>query len=187
VSRIGRLPVTVPGSVQVELKGSEVHVKGPKGEMKRLFSPKLGIALENGQIQVTRSSEEATVRALHGTTRALISNMVTGVSTGFTKVLEVDGVGYRVEMDGAKLALYVGYSHPIIIDPPTGISFEIDSKTRLVKVNGYDNEVVGQMAADIRKIRPPEPYLGKGIRYQGEKIRRKAGKAGKGKGAGGKK
>jgi len=187
VSRIGRLPVTVPGSVQVDIKGSEVHVKGPKGEMRRLFSPKLGIAMENGQILITRSTEEAEVRALHGTTRALVYNMVTGVSTGFTKVLEVDGVGYRVEMDGPKLALYVGYSHPVIIDPPAGINFEIDSKTRVVKINGYDNEVVGQLAADIRKIRPPEPYLGKGIRYQGEKIRRKAGKAGKGKGAGGKK
>ena len=187
MSRIGRLPVTVPGSVQVEVKGSEVHVKGPKGEMRRLFSPKIGIAVENGQVLVTRSSEDATVRALHGTTRAVINNMVTGVSTGFTKVLEVDGVGYRVEMDGPKLALYVGYSHPVIIDPPTGINFEIDSKTRVVRINGYDKEVVGQMAADIRKIRPPEPYLGKGIRYQGEKIRRKAGKAGKGKGTGGKK
>jgi large subunit ribosomal protein L6 len=109
--------------------------------------------------------------------------MVTGVSTGFTVELEVDGVGYRVEMDGKKLALYVGYSHPFIIDPPAGVSFEIDSKTRLVKVNGIDNEVIGQLASDIRKIRPPEPYLGKGIRYKGEKIRRKAGKAGKGKGA----
>ena len=187
MSRIGRLPVTVPGSVQVDIKGSEVHVKGPKGEMKRLFSSQLGIALENGQILVTRSSDEPRVRALHGTTRALISNMVTGVSAGFTKVLEVDGVGYRVEMDGQKLALYVGYSHPIIIDPPAGINFEIDSKIRQVKVNGYDSEVVGQMAADIRKLRPPEPYLGKGIRYQGEKLRHKAGKAGKGKGAGGKK
>lgn len=187
MSRIGRLPVTVPGSVQVNINGSEVHVKGPKGEMKRLFSPKLGIALENGQILVTRSSEEATVRALHGTTRALIHNMVTGVSTGFTTALEVDGVGYRVEMDGQNLVLYVGYSHPVKIEPPTGINFEIDSKARLVKINGYDKEVVGQLAADIRKIRPPEPYLGKGIRYQGEKIRRKAGKAAKGKGAGAKK
>ena len=187
MSRIGRLPVTVPESVKVEIKGSEVHVKGPKGEMKRSFSTQLGIALENGQIQVTRSSDEPRVRALHGTTRALINNIVTGVSTGFTKVLEVDGVGYRVEMDGSKLALYVGYSHPIIIEPPAGIFFEIESKARLVKINGYDSEVVGQLAADIRKVRPPEPYLGKGIRYQGEKIRRKAGKAAKGKGAAAKK
>lgn len=184
MSRIGRLPVTVPESVQVDIKGSEVHVKGPNGEMKRQFSPAMGIAFESGTITVTRSSEDAPVRALHGTTRALIHNMVTGVSTGFTKVLEVEGVGYRVEMDGKKLVLYVGYSHPVVIDPPAGITFVVDSKARTVSVKGYDLEIIGQMASDIRKIRPPEPYLGKGIRYQGEKIRRKAGKAGKGKGTG---
>lgn len=184
MSRIGRLPVTVPESVKVDIKGSEVHVKGPNGEMHRLFSSAMGITLEDGAINVTRSSEDAPVRALHGTTRALIHNMVTGVSTGFTRVLEVDGVGYRVEMDGKKLVLYVGYSHPVVIDPPAGITFEADSKARTISIKGYDLEVIGQLAADIRKIRPPEPYLGKGIRYQGEKIRRKAGKAGKGKGAG---
>jgi large subunit ribosomal protein L6 len=183
VSRIGRLPVAVPESVKVDINGSEVRVKGPKGEMVRKFSPDMGITLENNQILVTRNSDLALVRALHGTTRALINNMVTGVSTGFTVELEVDGVGYRVEMDGNKLALYVGFSHPFIIDPPEGVSFEVDSKIRLVKVKGYDIEVIGQLASDIRKIRPPEPYLGKGIRYKGEKIRRKAGKAGKGKGA----
>ncbi|KAF0109423.1 MAG: 50S ribosomal protein L6 [Chloroflexi bacterium] len=183
MSRIGRLPVAVPESVKIEINGSEVRVKGPKGEMVRQFSPEMGISLENNQILVTRSSDLAPIRALHGTTRALINNMVTGVSTGFTIELEVEGVGYRVEMDGNKLALYVGFSHPFIIDPPAGVSFEVDSKIRLVKVNGYDNEVIGQLASDIRKIRPPEPYLGKGIRYKGEKIRRKAGKAGKGKGA----
>lgn len=180
MSRIGRLPVTVPESVKVELKGSDVRVKGPKGEMARSFSPEMGITFEDGQIVVTRSSDLAPIRALHGTTRALINNMVTGVSTGFATELEVDGVGYRVEMDGNKLALYVGYSHPFIIDPPEGIFFEVDSKTRLVRVCGFDKEVIGQLASDIRKIRPPEPYLGKGIRYKGEKIRRKAGKAGKG-------
>jgi large subunit ribosomal protein L6 len=183
VSRIGRLPVTIPESVHLDIKGSEVRVKGPKGELARQFSPEMGIKLENNQVLITRSSDAPAMRALHGTTRALLQNMVTGVSTGFTVELEVDGVGYRVEMDGKKLALYVGYSHPFIIDPPDGVSFEIDSKTRLVKVNGSDNEVIGQLASDIRKIRPPEPYLGKGIRYKGEKIRRKAGKAGKGKGA----
>jgi large subunit ribosomal protein L6 len=167
----------------VDIKGSEVRVKGPKGELVREFSPEMGIKLENNTVLVTRNSDVPAMRALHGTTRALLQNMVTGVSTGFTTELEVDGVGYRVEMDGKKLALYVGYSHPFIIDPPAGVSFEIDSKTRIVKVNGSDNEVVGQLASDIRKIRPPEPYLGKGIRYKGEKIRRKAGKAGKGKGA----
>jgi len=167
----------------VDIKGSEVRVKGPKGEMVREFSPEMGIKLENNTLLVTRNSDVPAMRALHGTTRALLQNMVKGVSTGFTTELEVDGVGYRVEMDGKKLALYVGYSHPFIIDPPAGVSFEIDSKTRLVKINGSDNEVIGQLASDIRKIRPPEPYLGKGIRYKGEKIRRKAGKAGKGKGA----
>ena len=183
MSRIGRLPVTIPESVHVDIKGSEVRVKGPKGEMVREFSPEMGIKLENNTLLVTRNSDVPAMRALHGTTRALLQNMVKGVSTGFTTELEVDGVGYRVEMDGKKLALYVGYSHPFIIDPPAGVSFEIDSKTRLVKINGSDNEVIGQLASDIRKIRPPEPYLGKGIRYKGEKIRRKAGKAGKGKGA----
>lgn len=181
MSRIGKLPITLPESVNVDIKGSEVTVKGPKGEMKRLFSPQIGITQEDGKILVTRSSDLAPVRALHGTTRALLQNMVTGVSTGFTTELEVDGVGYRVEMDGKKLMLYVGYSHPFVIDPPEGVSFEIDSKTRLVKINGSDNEVTGQLASDIIKIRPPEPYLGKGIRYKGQKIRRKAGKAGKAK------
>ncbi len=183
MSRIGRLPVTIPESVHVDIKGSEVRVKGPKGELVRQFSPDMGIKLEDKAVTITRNSDAPAMRALHGTTRALLQNMVTGVSTGFTTELEVDGVGYRVEMDGKKLALYVGYSHPFIIDPPAGVSFEIDSKTRLVKINGSDNEVIGQLASDIRKIRPPEPYLGKGIRYKGEKIRRKAGKAGKGKGA----
>jgi len=181
VSRIGRLPVVVPTGVQVNLDGSLVHIKGPKGELKREFSPAIAIALDNGQIAVSRSSEEANVRALHGMTRALIQNMVTGVSQGFTKVLEIDGVGYRAEMDGKNLKLFVGYSHPVIVEPLSGISFDVDTKTRQIKVMGYDREVVGQVTADIRKIRPPEPYHGKGIHYLGEKIRRKAGKAGKAK------
>lgn len=182
MSRIGKLPIEIPESVQVEIKGSEVSVKGPKGEMKRTFSPDITISREDGKIVITRNSDLAPIRALHGTTRAVLANMVTGVSTGFTKELEVDGVGYRVELDGNKLVLYVGYSHPFVIDPPAGISFEIDSKIRLVKILGADKEVVGQLASDIIKIRPPEPYLGKGIRYKGQKIRRKAGKAGKAKG-----
>ncbi len=181
MSRIGKLPITIPASVQVEIKGSTVTVKGPKGEMKKEFSPLISIVNEDGKIVVTRSSDAPNVRALHGTTRALLNNMITGVSTGFTTELEVDGVGYRVELDGPKLVLYVGYSHPFVIEPPAGVSFEIDSKTRLVKINGADNEVIGQLAADIIKIRPPEPYLGKGIRYKGQVIRRKAGKAGKAK------
>ena len=181
MSRIGKLPITLPESVQVEINGSEVKVKGPKGEMKREFSPDITITKEDGRLVLTRDSEVANVRALHGTSRALLYNMVTGVSTGFTTELEVEGVGYRVEMEGETLVLYVGYSHPFKIEPPAGIHFEIDSKARLVKINGYDREVIGQLAADIIKIRPPEPYLGKGIRYKGQKIRRKAGKAGKAK------
>lgn len=181
MSRIGKLPITIPETVQVEVNGSTVTVKGPKGELKREFSPLIKITKDDGVLVVTRSSEDANVRALHGTTRALLHNMVYGVSTGFTIELEVDGVGYRVELDGPKLVLYVGYSHPFVIDPPAGVSFEIDNKTHLVKINGKDNEVIGQLAADIIKIRPPEPYLGKGIRYKGQIIRRKAGKAGKAK------
>jgi large subunit ribosomal protein L6 len=180
VSRIGRLPVVVPGGVQVNVQGSNVHVKGPKGELKRTFSPHIGIALENGQVVVTRKSDHPAERALHGTTRAVIANMVHGVSSGFVIVLEVEGVGYRAEMDGKQLALYVGYSHPVKVEPPSGLSFEVDLKTRQIKVLGYDRDVVGQTAAEIRGVRPPEPYHGKGIRYLGEKIRRKAGKAAKG-------
>jgi large subunit ribosomal protein L6 len=182
VSRIGRLPITVPAGVQVQVTGQEVRVKGPKGEMSREFSPVIGIKLEGTQVLVSRSSEEPRVRALHGTTRALISNMVTGVSTGFTRLLAVEGVGYRPEMNGTNLVLYVGYSHPVTVEPPSGISFEVDTKARQIKINGFDKEMVGQVAADVREIRPPEPYKGKGIRYHEEKVRRKAGKAGKGKG-----
>lgn len=180
MSRIGRLPVEVPNGVQINIQGSDVHVKGPKGELKRTFSSLIGIALENGQIVVTRKSDHPKERALHGTTRAMIANMVHGVSSGFEVVLEVDGVGYRAEMQGSDLVLHVGYSHPVKVTPPAGVTFEVDQKTRQVKVLGYDREVVGQTAAEIRRIRPPEPYHGKGIRYQGERIRRKAGKAGKG-------
>ena len=179
MSRIGRLPVAIPAGVQVAVNGTEVTVKGPKGELKRIFSPSVEVTVENGQVHVTRSSDEANVRALHGTTRALINNMVTGVSTGFTKVLEIDGVGYRAEMDGKNLMVYVGYSHPVKVEPEAGISFDADAKTRQVKVIGSDAERVGQVAADIRKIRPPEPYKGKGIHYLGERIRRKAGKSAK--------
>ncbi|NTU74533.1 MAG: 50S ribosomal protein L6 [Anaerolineaceae bacterium] len=182
MSRIGRLPVTIPAGVQVDIKGSEVTVKGPRGEMKRLFSPLMDIKKEDNQVNVTADYNMENAHALHGTTRALINNMVTGVSTGFTVVLEINGVGYRAEMDGPKLMMYVGYSHPVVFEPPAGISYEVELKTRQVKIIGADRELVGQIAADIRKIRPPEPYLGKGIKYLGEIIRRKAGKAGKGKG-----
>lgn len=181
MSRIGRLPVLVPSGVEVKITDNRVEVKGPRGQMERSFSPNLTIVMENGQILVQRGSDEPTARSLHGTTRALIQNMVTGVSAGFTKILEVEGVGYRAEMNGDVLVLYVGYSHPVMVTPQPGITFEVDTKTRQVKVTGYDREMVGQVAADIRKVRPPEPYKGKGIRYAGEKVRRKAGKSGKGK------
>ncbi|MCL5611150.1 MAG: 50S ribosomal protein L6 [Chloroflexi bacterium] len=180
MSRIGRMPVEIPGGVQVEVKGKNVRVKGPKGELQRTFSNIIGIAMENNQLVITRNSDEPAERALHGTTRAVLANMVHGVSKGFEVVLEVEGVGYRAEMEGKNLALYVGYSHPVKVEPPAGISFEADAKTRQIKIMGFDKELVGQTAADIRNVRPPEPYHGKGLRYLGEHIRRKAGKAGKG-------
>jgi large subunit ribosomal protein L6 len=148
--------------------------------LKRTFSSLVGIELQNGEVIITRKSDNPKERAMHGTTRAVIANMVHGVSSGFEVVLAVEGVGYRAEMQGKDLALFVGYSHPVKVEPPTGISFEVDQKTRQIKVLGYDREVVGQTASEIRRVRPPEPYHGKGIRYAGEKIRRKAGKAGKG-------
>ena len=180
MSRIGRLPVDIPGGVQVDVNGLNVRVKGPKGELSRAFSNLIGIKMENNQLNITRNSEDPAERALHGTTRAVIANMIHGVSKGFEVVLEVEGVGYRAEMEGKNLSLFVGYSHPVKMEPPSGVSFEVDLKTRQIKVLGFDKELVGQIAANIRKVRPPEPYHGKGIRYLGERIRRKAGKAGKG-------
>jgi large subunit ribosomal protein L6 len=165
----------------VDIVGSNVSVKGPKGELSRAFSPTIGIVLENGQVVVTRVSNAPAQRALHGTTRAVINNMILGVHTGFERILEIEGVGYRAEMDGKTLVLYLGYSHPVRVEPPTGIAFEVDLKTRQVKVMGFDKEQVGQIASEIRNIRPPEPYKGKGMHYLGEKVRRKAGKSGKGK------
>lgn len=180
MSRIGRLPVEIPAGVQVELSGSKVRVKGPKGELHREFSSLIGIEMENNHLKISRNSDNPEERALHGTTRAVLANMIHGVSKGFEVVLEVEGVGYRAEMDGTKLSLFVGYSHPVKIEPPAGVSFETDAKTRQIKVKGFDKELVGQVAANVRKVRPPEPYHGKGLRYLGERVRRKAGKAGKG-------
>ena len=179
MSRVGRNPVEIPKGVDVEVKGSSVRVKGPKGEMQRTFPSSMMISLDEGKVVVQRPSDEAQQRALHGLTRSLINNMVVGVSQGFEKVLEVNGVGYRAEMNGKKLVLYLGFSHPVEVEPPEGISFEADARTRQIKIMGYDKQVVGQVASDIRKIRPPEPYKGKGIRYIDEIVRRKAGKAGK--------
>lgn len=179
MSRIGRMPVVVPAGVDVEINGTHVRVKGPRGQMQHDFPADMQIAQEGKEIHVQRPSDISMHRALHGMTRALINNMVVGVSTGFDKVLEVNGVGYRAEMNGKNLVLYVGFSHPVTVEPPEGISFETETKTRQIKVKGFDKQAVGQVAADIRKIRPPEPYKGKGIKYLEEKIRRKAGKTGK--------
>jgi len=173
------LPVTVPTGVEVKIDGSHVRVKGPKGVLEHTFPAEMTISLENNEIKVQRPSDARSHRALHGMTRALIHNMVVGVSTGFEKVLEVNGVGYRAEMEGLKLVLYMGFSHPVVVDPPQGISFETDAKTRQIKVKGYDKQQVGQVAANIREVRPVEPYHEKGIKYLGEKVRRKAGKTGK--------
>ena len=180
MSRIGRLPVDIPAGVQVDLNANKVRVKGPKGELSREFSSLIDIKMENNQIKITRNTDKPEERALHGTTRAVLANMIHGVSKGFEVVLEVEGVGYRAEMEGKNLSLFVGYSHPVKIEPPAGIVFETEAKTRQIKVSGFDKELVGQVAANIRGVRPPEPYHGKGLRYLGEKVRRKAGKAGKG-------
>jgi len=179
VSRIGRLPVEVPKGVDVVIKGSHVKVKGPKGELMRTFPADIMITYESGEIKVQRPSDQPTHRALHGMTRALVNNMIVGVSSGFEKLLEINGVGYRAELQEQNLVLHVGYSHPVVIEPPDGIAFEVDPRTRQIKVLGYDKEMVGQVSANIRKVRPPEPYKGKGIKYLDEKIRRKAGKSGR--------
>jgi large subunit ribosomal protein L6 len=165
--------------VEVEVRGSYLRVKGPKGELERVFPADMQISKEDDHINVQRPTDEPSHRALHGMTRALIQNMVQGVSAGFEKVLEINGVGYRAEKSGENLVLHVGYSHPVTMEPPKGIAFDVDAKTRQVKVRGYDKELVGQVASDIRKVRPPEPYHGKGIKYLSETLRRKAGKAGK--------
>jgi large subunit ribosomal protein L6 len=180
VSRIGRLPVVVPPKVEIDIQGTLIRVTGPKGSLEHTFPGDMTVKVEDGLILVQRPSDDSTHRSLHGTTRALIQNMVTGVSTGFNRILEINGVGYRAEVQNKNLVLNVGYSHPVIIEPPAGLSFEVDAKTRQIKVLGADKQQVGQMAADIRKVRPPEPYLGKGIKYLEETIRRKAGKSGKG-------
>lgn len=179
MSRIGLMPVVVPDGVDVKIKGSNVQVKGPKGELQHTFPAAMEIKLDKGEVTVKRPSDEPNHRALHGMTRALINNMVVGVSSGFSKVLEVNGVGYRARLEGKNLILNVGYSHPVEVVPPEGIEFEVDDRTRQITVRGYDKQVVGHITADIRKVRPPEPYKGKGIKYLDERIRRKAGKAGK--------
>jgi large subunit ribosomal protein L6 len=178
MSRIGRLPITVPGGVEVSIKGAEITVKGPKGTLSHVVAEPIGVAQDNGAVTVTRPNDENSVRALHGLTRALINNMVVGVTEGYSKTLEIVGVGYRVLARGKNLEFSLGYSHPITVEPPEGITFRVDKQTVLV-VEGIDKQKVGEVAANIRKLRKPDPYKGKGVRYQGEQIRRKVGKAGK--------
>jgi large subunit ribosomal protein L6 len=173
------MPIPVPSAVKVEIDGRNVSVTGPRGTLKREVVPEVRLHLEDGKLVVTRPSDSQRDRAMHGLTRALLANMVVGVETGFRKTLELVGVGYRAQIQGSKLVLALGFSHPCEVDPPEGITFSMEGPR--VHIDGIDREQVGQVAANIRKLRPPEPYLGKGIRYQGEFVRRKAGKSGKGR------
>lgn len=178
MSRIGKMPVNLPSGVDVKIDGAQVTVKGSKGELSREFADRVEFKIEDGVVTVARVDDSREARALHGLSRALLANMVEGVSEGFSKVLEIHGVGYRASLKGSNIELLVGFSHPVEVKAPKGITFEVPEPTRIV-VSGIDKEQVGQVAADIRKTRPPEPYKGKGIRYAGEYVRRKAGKAGK--------
>jgi large subunit ribosomal protein L6 len=178
MSRIGRMPIAVPAGVDVSIDGRNVTVKGPKGSLSRELHPEMLVAREGDSIVVNRPSEAKTHKQLHGLTRTLVNNMVIGVTEGYRKPLEITGVGYRAALVGRKLQMNLGYSHPVDIDPPQGISFEVESPTKLAVV-GIDKELVGEIAARVRASRKPEPYKGKGVRYAGEQIRRKAGKAGK--------
>lgn len=182
MSRIGKNPVPIAKGAEVKIDGTTVTVKGPKGTLSRTFPGDLvEIALEDGAVRVTRRSDEKANRAMHGTARALIANMVTGVTTGYRKELLIEGTGYRAEQVGTNLQLNMGYSHPVIIEPPAGVAFEVPKGNKSIIITGADKEAVGEIAAKIRSVRPPEPYKGKGIRYSDETIRRKAGKSGKAK------
>jgi large subunit ribosomal protein L6 len=178
MSRIGRLPVVIPGGVDVTINGREVTVQGPKGRLSLEIRSPIDISQVDGTLSVTRPNDEGEVRALHGLSRSLVANMVTGVTEGYRKTLEIVGVGYRVQARGADLEFALGYSHPVKVSPPDGITFRVETPTRLV-VEGIDKQQVGEVAANIRKLRKPDPYKGKGVRYSGEQVRRKAGKAGK--------
>ena len=178
MSRIGRLPIPVPSGVQVTLAGQDVTVQGPKGTLNITVSEPITISQEDGTLQVARPNDERESRALHGLTRSLVANMVTGVTEGFAKTLEIRGVGYRVQARGSDLEFALGYSHPVPVKAPEGITFEVQTPTRFI-VRGIDKQVVGETAAKIRKLRRPDPYKGKGVRYAGENVRRKVGKAGK--------
>ena len=178
MSRIGRMPVTVPKGVDVTINGRQVTVKGPKGELSMVLAEPIEIAQNDGVLTVTRPSDDGPVRALHGLSRSLVANMVTGVTEGYRKTLEIVGVGYRVQAKGNGVEFSLGYSHPVPVTPPDGVTLRVETPTRLV-VEGIDKQQVGEVAANIRKLRKPDPYKGKGVRYTGEQIRRKVGKAGK--------
>ena len=178
MSRIGKLPITVPGGVEIKIDGQRVSVKGPKGELSLVVANPIRVALEDGQVLVTRPDDERASRALHGLTRTLINNDIIGVTEGYAKQLEVVGTGYRVQQKGAGLELALGFSHPVLFDAPEGVTIAVEGNTK-ISVSGISKQAVGETAANIRKLKKPEPYKGKGIRYAGENVRRKAGKAGK--------
>jgi large subunit ribosomal protein L6 len=184
MSRIGRMPIVVPPGVAVNIVENEITVKGPKGELKRRFNADMAVAMQEGKLIVSRPSEAKTHRALHGLTRSLLDNMVQGVTKGYEKSLDIVGVGYRAEKDGNNLVLRVGFTHQVVVQPKPGIKFDVDAKSVNIKISGIDKELVGQTAAEIRRTRPPDHYKGKGIRYSGEVIKLKPGKAGKAVGGG---
>lgn len=177
MSRIGKLPIEVPSGVDITVSGAEVSVKGPKGTLSRSFNDRVAVAVEDGSCVVSRQNDDRESKAMHGLVRALMNNMITGVSTGYSKTLKIVGIGYRAAASGKGLELQVGFSHSVRVDAPDGINLEVPDTTTII-VSGIDKELVGQVAANIRKVRPPEPYKGKGIRYEDEYVRRKAGKAG---------
>ena len=177
MSRVGRKVITIPSGVELKQDGNKITVKGPKGQLEREFSPEITVKVENGEINVTRPNDLPDIRALHGTTRAVLNNMIVGVNQGFEKKLELVGVGYRVQAAGKGLTLSLGFSHPVEIEPVEGITFKVDGNTK-ISVEGINKELVGQIAANIRAKRPPEPYKGKGVKYADEQIRRKEGKKG---------
>ena len=177
MSRIGKMPITVPAGVTVTIEDNHVNVKGPKGELTRQINKNMKLTMDNGVITVERPDDEKESRSLHGLSRTLINNMIIGVTQGFSKTLEINGVGYRAAKQGQNITFTLGFSHPVVKEPPAGITFEVPAPNKIV-VSGADKEVVGAVAADIRTLRPPEPYKGKGIRYEGEHVRRKIGKAG---------
>jgi len=179
MSRIGKMPIELPKGVKLDQKGSMISVTGPKGSLSQTLHPDMKVEVDSAVVTVKRPTDSRDHRSLHGLTRALLNNMVVGVSNGFSKVLLIEGVGYRAELSGKALVLNVGYSHPVQFDPPKDVQFAVEERGKKIIVTGLDKQVVGELSANIRKMRPPEPYKGKGVRYEGEHVRRKAGKAGK--------